>query len=346
MNIPDQVVPAAGGTRSFGRFFRQYLRQHRRSLGFWVSSCGIFGLFFFLYQLPAAAVLYPLLLSSVTGIILLLLDLHQSWQQHLLLIKFKPELTTDMSALPSPQGPAEADYQATLIRLQQQQRRQAARQRQQYQEMLDYYGTWAHQIKTPIAAMHLKLQQADSAESRALQADLLHIEQYVEMVLVYIRLDSPDSDYLFRNCQLDTIIRSVLRHLSGEFIRRGLSLDFQPTGLRLLTDEKWLAFVIEQLLTNALKYTRSGCISLYLEAPETLCVQDSGIGILPEDLPRIFDKGYTGRNGRQDDQASGIGLYLCRRICHNLGYRLEASSTPGQGSIFRVFMARQPARLE
>ncbi|MDD2214662.1 MAG: sensor histidine kinase [Oscillospiraceae bacterium] len=338
--------PQSGPAKQYGLFIRRYLRQHRRLLGFGLGCSGIFIVLFILYDLPLAAVLYPLLLSAVAGSMLLLWDIRQSWRRHQSLARLQPDLSTDLSELPAPLSPAEADYQAALIWLQRQQRQREAGQQQQYQDMLDYYSIWAHQIKTPIAAMQLKLQQQDSAAARALQADLLHIEQYVEMVLVYIRLDSSDSDYVFHYCQLDRIIRRVLRHLAGDFIRRGLRLDYQPLQRRLLTDEKWLAFVIEQLLTNALKYTRTGSISLYWEEPATLCIKDSGIGILPEDLPRIFEKGYTGRNGRQTERASGIGLYLCRRICHNLGYQLEARSEAGKGSTFCIHMSRQTGRLE
>ena len=103
-----------------------------------------------------------------------------------------------------------------------------------------------------------------------------------------------------------------------------------------MTDEKWLLFVIDQILSNALKYTQQGCVSIYLESPKILCIRDTGMGIAPEDLPRIFEKGYTGYNGRTDKKASGLGLYLCARICHNLGHGISAESEPDKGTVIKL----------
>ena len=108
-----------------------------------------------------------------------------------------------------------------------------------------------------------------------------------------------------------------------------------------MTDEKWLRFVVEQVLSNALKYTREGSISIYLEAPRTLVIRDTGIGIAPEDLPRIFEKGFTGYNGRSDQKASGLGLYLCRRVCAKLGHTITAESVPDQGTAIRIGLEQQ-----
>jgi signal transduction histidine kinase len=167
------------------------------------------------------------------------------------------------------------------------------------------------------------------------------------MVLMFLRLDSASTDYLFQTCDLDALVRSCIKKFAGEFIRRKVRLDYTPAAAQIVTDEKWLAFVIEQILSNALKYTPSGgTVSIYLEggagnAPQTLCIRDTGIGIAPEDLPRIFDKGYTGWNGRADRQASGIGLYLCRRVCDALGHSLAAASAPGAGTTLRIGLARR-----
>ena len=144
------------------------------------------------------------------------------------------------------------------------------------------------------------------------------------MVMCYLRLDSDASDYVIREYDLDAIIRQALRENASVFIRKKIKLHYEPLQVKVLTDEKWLLFVIGQVLSNALKYTPSGSITISLKAPKTLCVRDTGIGIAPEDLPRIFERGYTGGNGRTDRQASGIGLYLCRRICQNLGHTIAA----------------------
>ena len=213
-------------------------------------------------------------------------------------------------------------------------------------DMLEYYTLWAHQIKTPIAAMRLRLQSEDSDFSRRLLTDLGRIEQYVEMVLTYLRLEGEGTDYVFREAKLDDIVRPALRRFAGEFIARRLTLDYTPTDVRVFTDEKWLSFVIEQVLSNALKYTPQGGVSVYVEEPKTLCIRDTGIGIAPEDLPRIFERGYTGLQGRADKRASGIGLYLCRRICRNLGHTITAESRPGEGTTVRIKLEEKKITVE
>ena len=215
-----------------------------------------------------------------------------------------------------------------------------------YSDMVEYYTIWAHQIKTPISSMRLTLQNEDSTLSRKLTADLFRVEQYVEMVLMFLRLDSDSTDYVIREYDLDGIVRGAVKKFAGEFIGRKLRLDYQPLNTTVLTDEKWLSFVVEQLLSNALKYTPSGTISITLEQEQTLCVRDTGIGIAPEDLPRVFEKGYTGYNGRSDKRASGIGLYLCKRICQNLGHRISVESQVEKGTTVRIDLARQKLEIE
>ena len=248
--------------------------------------------------------------------------------------------------LPEPDGALEAQYQALVRALDADRRAQLTRSQQGYQELVEYYTVWAHQIKTPIAAMRLRLQSEDSDSSRRLLTDLGRIEQYVEMVLTYLRLEGEGTDYVFREAKLDDIVRPALRRFAGEFIARRLTLDYTPTDVRVFTDEKWLSFVIEQVLSNALKYTPQGGVSVYVEEPKTLCIRDTGIGIAPEDLPRVFERGYTGLQGRADKRASGIGLYLCRRICRNLGHTITAESRPGEGTTVRIKLEEKKITVE
>jgi hypothetical protein len=198
--------------------------------------------------------------------------------------------------------------------------------------MVEYYTVWAHQIKTPIASMRLHLQNEDSALSRKLISDLHRIEQYVEMVLTFLRLNAKSTDYLIKELDLDTIVKKEIKKFSTDFIDRKLSLVYKPLHTTVISDEKWLSFVIEQIISNALKYTSSGAITISLEKEKTLRIQDTGMGIAPEDLPRIFENGYTGHNGRKDQKSSGIGLYLCHRICANLGHTITVQSTVGVGT--------------
>ena len=131
-----------------------------------------------------------------------------------------------------------------------------------------------------------------------------------------------------------------------KIIQKKLKLEYEETDIKVLTDEKWLSFVIEQVLSNSLKYTSNGYVRIYLKDPATLCIEDSGIGIAPEDLPRVFENGYTGYNGRTDMKASGIGLYLCRRICNNLGHSISAESAVGKGTAVYINLARRDLEVE
>ena len=180
----------------------------------------------------------------------------------------------------------------------------------------------------------------------AAERPLALVGQGVEMVLGYLRLESPSSDYVIRNYALDDIVRQAVRKFASQFIRRKLRLEYAPLNVSVITDEKWLLFVIEQVLSNALKYTRSGSVSITLEAPKTLCIRDTGIGIAPEDLPRVFEKGYTGCNGRTDKRATGIGLYLCRRILAKLGHSITIASTPGTGTTVRIGLEQDALEVE
>lgn len=317
-----------------------YLRQRRRTLLAFFLFGGIFAAAFALYQLPLRAVAYPFVLCAAAGAVLLALDYRRVLRQHrrLELLRQLPEELAD--ALPPSDTVKEADYRSLVTLLAESRRAIRTQEEQRYGDMVDYYTMWAHQIKTPIASMRLTLQNEDSGLARSLSGDLMRVEQYVEMVLVFLRLDSSTTDYVIRSHSLDDIVRPAVRKFAGEFIRRRLRLDYQSLDRTVVTDAKWLGFVVEQVLSNALKYTVSGSVTIAMDGDD-LCIRDTGMGIAPEDLPRIFDRGFTGLNGRRDTRASGIGLYLCRRICRSLGHTIRASSVPNQGTEIRIGLGQK-----
>lgn len=210
-----------------------------------------------------------------------------------------------------------------------------------HHEMTDYYMMWAHQIKTPIAAMKLLLH--DQKDSFPLEEELFKIEQYVEMVLYYLRLESIASDMLLKEYDLYTLVKQTVRKYSILFINSGLSLHLEEFSVKVLTDEKWLCFVLEQLLSNCIKYTKKGSVSIYMleGADKTLVLEDTGIGIRGEDLPRIFDRGFTGYNGRIDKKSTGIGLYLCREVLMRLTHGITADSEEGKGTRICLDLSRK-----
>ena len=208
----------------------------------------------------------------------------------------------------------EADYRSLVTLLAESRRAIRTQEEQRYGDMVDYYTMWAHQIKTPIASMRLTLQNEDSDLARSLSGDLMRVEQYVEMVLVFLRLDSSTTDYVIRSHSLDDIVRPAVRKFAGEFIRRRLRLDYQPLDRTVVTDAKWLGFVVEQVLSNALKYTVSGSVTIAMDGDD-LCIRDTGMGIAPEDLPRIFDRFYRADDSHnRENPGNGLGLSIARSL--------------------------------
>ena len=288
---------------------------------------------------------YTALLSGVLALLLALLDLRRFALRHRQLSDALKSIRVSDEQLPPPENLIEEDYRQLIRALGEEKQRQASAMDLRMSDMQDYFTLWAHQIKTPIAAMRLILQTRPENSAGELSQELFRVEQYVEMVLNYLRLDSDSTDFVFRTCALDDIIRQCVRKYAKQFIRRKISLEYEGTALQVLTDEKWLCFVIEQLLSNALKYTNTGSIRVFTRG-ETLVIEDTGIGIAPEDLPRVFEKGYTGYNGRTDKKATGIGLYLCKRILQKLGHEISISSVVGQGTSVSIDLSREVLRVE
>ena len=325
------------------------MKQVWHSWGRWLAllaACtSIFAAAFGLYHLPVAAALYP---SALCGLLMLCVGGYDVWKrrQKLRMLHALAALPDDLpERLTAFEGEEDAAYEAIICRLVERENQLRQQTLQREQERSDYYTTWVHQIKTPIAAMHLLLENEDTPFSRSVGEELQRIEQYAQMVLTYQRLDSVDTDYVFRTHSVDKIVKGAIRKFAAQFIRKGIRLDYAPIEATVVTDEKWLSFVVEQLLSNALKYTSQGTVTIYWEN-NCLCIRDTGIGIAPDDLPRIFDRGYTGSTGRSDKRASGLGLYLCRRICRNLGHSISAESTPGKGTLIWLNLEQTATQYE
>lgn len=316
--------------------FIKYLNQKKGYILEMLFFCLIFGIVFAMYHIPVKAVGYPALLCLVVGAAFFLADYKKMLQKHKKLEQLQKLTASMINEFPDSENIIEEDYKKFLQTLCSQMTDIETNAAMKYQDMMDYYTIWAHQIKTPIASMRLTLQKEDTDFSRRLQRDLFRIEQYVEMVLTFLRLDSDSNDYVFKTYSLDEVVRGTVKKFSQEFIGRKISLRYETIHASIVTDEKWLSFVLEQILSNALKYTKEGYIKIYLNEHKCLCIEDTGIGIAAVDLPRIFEKGYTGYNGRTDKKASGIGLYLCKRVCDNLGIGITAKSEEGKGTTIEL----------
>ena len=328
------------------KLFCEYLKEHIKSICLYTGFIGIFAVIFYLCNIQMDAVLYAFLLSVIWLALYGGIGYIRYAGRHRKLLEAERRIRADWAELPETSGILDEDYQRIIKTLFESKAEIQSEGEIARQEMIDYYSLWAHQIKTPIASMRLHLQNEDSPFSRKLSDDLFRIEQYVEMVLMFLRLDSASTDYMLQEYDLDSIVKQAIKKYASQFIYKKIHLCYHPLNTKVLTDEKWLLFVLEQVLSNALKYTPEGTVTIDLEAPKTLCVGDTGIGIAPEDLPRVFEKGYTGYNGRSDKKASGIGLYLCRRICQNLGHTITVNSSLDNGTVIRIHLERKKLELE
>ena len=221
-------------------------------------------------------------------------------------------------------------------------------------QMRDYYSMWVHQIKTPISAMKLLLeaereelgllicdeeQQASLKELSdnvaSFEDELFRIEEYVSMALQYQRVSSTENDFVLEKVSVDGVIRDTIKKYAKIMIRRHIGINYSGTGQDVYTDGKWLAFMLEQILSNAIKYTPQGVVTIETAEEKDrffITIKDTGIGIKAEDLPRVFEKGYTGYNGHADKKATGIGLYLCRQMADKLGHTIRMESEIGKGT--------------
>ena len=322
---------------------RSYLKRQYKLLFLLTGFAAVFGAVFWLYRLPLEPFLYAGVLCLALGLALFSLGYGRVLQRHQEVEWLVKKAREKALPLPAPRGLLEEDYQDLLRAVCADRSALSIENESRLKDMTDYYTLWAHQIKTPIAAMHLLFQEKPSPE---LEVELMKIEQYVEMVLGYLRLGSGSTDYRFRDQPLDPLLRQAVRKYARQFILKKISLDLKETERTVLTDEKWLSFVLEQLLSNALKYTpEGGRIRIYGDG-ETLVIADTGIGIQEEDLPRVFEKGFTGFNGRENRKSTGIGLYLCREVLDRLNHGITITSRPGQGTLVRLDLSRRQRVVE
>lgn len=328
------------------KLFAKYLRQRRRGITAGAIFCIIFISSFILYRLPVKAVIYPAILCVLTGTVFAAVDFIRIRRKHEILERIRSLTDAIDDNFPQADGVEDEDYRNIIRLLNREFTDYKTETAKKYSDMTDYYTVWVHQIKTPIASMRLNLQNEDTLFSRKLSADLFRIEQYVDMVLTFLRLSSGSTDYVIKEYELDSVIKQSVKKFAGEFISRKISLVYEPVDTKVITDEKWLSFVIEQVLSNALKYTHSGSITIKCDNDGRLFIMDTGIGIAAEDLPRIFENGYTGYNGRTDKKASGIGLYLCKRICNNLGHGITAESAVDAGTTIIIDLSRKKTEIE
>ena len=296
---------------------------------------------FYLYSVPVAPVIYSLELLSFMLAVAVVFDYMAFYRRHKALKHsllcdeiFQVELYDTSDAI-------EDDYQQLLTKVLTQKYQANELREKSMADLRDYYAIWAHQIKTPISAIDVLLQaenEPDKIDLKELKRQLFNIDFYVDAVMNYLRLEDMSSDYVFEDCQVEKIVRKAVKKFAAQFIGKKISIELNNLDTNVKTDEKWLGFIIEQLISNAVKYTRNGGkISIYMKetfnsADRILVIEDNGIGITKEDIPRIFERGYTGYNGRMSKKSSGIGLYLCRKAADKLGISIAIESKLDKGT--------------
>ena len=312
------------------KLFLSYVKSHWRLLLMLALFGAVSAAVLLLYRAPLEGALYGLLLCFVLGLGFLVAGFFRYRRKHRALQGALAQCKEGLPDLPEPKDALESDYQDLLAALNEDRRRIARDAAQDRDRAETFYTAWVHQIKTPMAAMDLLL-QSGQPDGALLKGELFRMEKYVDLVLTYQRLGSDTTDLVLKECALDDVIRAAVKAYARLFILKKLTLTFTPTGLTVLTDEKWLGFVIGQLLSNALKYTQTGGVSVYADG-QRLIIEDTGVGIPTEELPRIFEKSFTGENGRAAQRTTGLGLYFCQRACALLGHGIWAESQVGKGT--------------
>ncbi|WP_086350059.1 two-component system sensor histidine kinase SapS [Candidatus Enterococcus clewellii] len=328
--------------------FWKYLKDQWLIISGWVLFMGLTSLILWLsptLHLSLSSISYLLLLGFLLLTMVLVIDflLKKRWWKGLDLTAQPPMLDQYLKNASRADEKLVQEYVNGLLIEHNKMMEQVIDNQEAYK---DYIDSWVHEIKVPLAALHLLLgsMEDDISDEAYYQTEneLVKIDEHVEQVLYYSRLDSFSRDYLIQEYSLKKLIQSVVKTQANYFIQKNIRFSLTGENQMVLTDGKWLEFILKQLLSNAVKYTPvGGEINIQLSKNKegvALALSDSGIGIPKKDLQRIFDKGFTGENGRLSEQHStGLGLYLAKSLSDKLGHQLTVVSEQGEGTTVQLF---------
>lgn len=310
---------------------KSYIKKNLKIYLLLIVFIFIFVLIFYLYNLPFEALFYSGLLCFVAALITSIIDFNNYRKSYIDLKYLESNILNSMEDLPRSLDIRVEYYQKIIERLHNEVEKLKIEDNKKMEGLVDYYSMWIHQIKTPIAAINFLLDN-EEIDVKAFRQELFKIERYVEMVLTYIRLGSETSDYVITSINLDEVVRENIKKYATLFINKKIKLNYVSHETYVISDKKWLGFAFEQLLSNAIKYTKSGGeISINISESK-LIIEDNGIGIYEEDLPRIFEQSFTGLNGRYEKKSSGLGLYLCKKTLDKLQHKIEITSEVNKGT--------------
>ena len=319
---------------------KSYLKKNIKVYILFVVFIAIFFIMFYLYNLPLEALIYTGSFCFLASVIASFSDFVNYRESYKKLKFLEKNILNDLEDLPKSLDIRIDYYHKIIEKLYEELEKLTQENRQKNTDMVDYYSMWVHQIKTPIAAMNFLLDN-EEVDQKILQQELFKIERYVEMVLTYIRLDSISSDYVITKINLDEVVKDSVKKYATIFINKKIKLNYVSHETMVISDKKWLSFAFEQILGNSVKYSSAGGEITIETCENKLVIEDKGIGIKEEDLPRIFEKGFTGFNGRYEKKSSGLGLYLCKKTLDKLGHHIEISSKVGEGTRIEIIFPKE-----
>ncbi|TWT01489.1 HAMP domain-containing sensor histidine kinase [Planomicrobium sp. CPCC 101079] len=322
---------------------KSFLLAVRAQFFVFFGTIGIFGLVFVLGRLPFDLFLYCTELAAFFFLAYLIVQYIRFNKRYLLLQSLQTVSASNIKEVAENADPAERLYIEKLEELLLDLRELENLHKDRQADQLDYFTLWLHQIKTPISAISLLNQSSQAKEAKQISQELVRLEDYTHMALNYIKLEEPGAEMDLAEVDLDDIIKKAIKKYSILFIYKGIKLDYEPLGIRALSDGKWLQNLLEQILSNSLKYTPHGTISIFKDPKNAhvLVIEDTGLGIRTEDLPKVFNKGYSGLNGRLHEKSTGLGLFLSKKICQRLGHTLDIQSEFGRGTRVSIDMSRK-----
>lgn len=318
-------------------FLKHHLYSRRFILLLLLIVFSIMGMFAFIFEDGRSLLEYQLLLAFLLASFFLGMDLASAYKE------YRNQL---FYASGRPQTALEVLLFEKLALLEMDKKNRAIEEREKLNDLMDYYTLWAHQIKTPIAASSLLVGEIeDKKVKNQLEQELFKIESYVNIVLQYLRLESFHEDLVLKKENLEDLVKEIVKKYVIFFIQKGLSLNLHDLDRTIITDRKWFVVILEQVLSNSLKYTSQGGIEIYFQE-DTLYIKDSGLGIQDADLLRVFERGFSGYNGRLTQQSSGLGLYLSKKIADELGHQISIASQVGQGTTVMISFSEKKMIFE
>lgn len=271
----------------------------------------LFALIFYLFSIPFSA------FGLALGIVLLIIFIH--WWVKYLGFKRNEDLKEKVDNL---------ENELTEVK---------NRQVEYRNDVESYFLTWVHQIKTPITASQLLLERNEENVVNRVRQEIVQIDNYTSLALSYLKLLNEESDMTISSVTVNELIRPLIMKYRIQFIEQHTKIHYEKCEATVLTDAQWASIMIEQILNNALKYARGKDIWIEFDsAKQTLIIKDNGVGISKADIPKIFDKGYSGYNGRLNEESSGIGLFIVKHISNHLNHEVDVDSGLGEGTTFKI----------